>query len=143
MEALAAINLASSIVQFVDFATKLTKGTRQIYQSGAGAAGETADLEVCAAELDALCSRLQCEPAPSTRNADDEALVLLASQCQSIATELATLLRKIKAKNPDSRRSCFVSALRTQLSSGEREGLSRRLSECRAQLNIQLSHLAK
>jgi hypothetical protein len=143
MEALAAIGLVSSIVQFVDFAAKLANGTRQIYQSGAVATDENADLEVCASELDGLCSRIHHQAQSSAKCADKNSLCLLATQCQTISTELAVLLRRVKAKNSASKWSCFVSALKTQLTRDERESLSRRLEYCRAQLNVQLSHLAK
>lgn len=143
MEALAAIGLIASIVQFVDFAGKIANGTRQIYQSGTVATDENADLELCASELDELCSRIHDQAQSSAKSADQSSLCLLATQCQSISTELSVLLRRTRAKNPTSKWGCFVSALRTQLTKSERECLARRLEYCRSQLNVQLSHLGK
>lgn len=143
MDPLSAIGLASSIVQFVDFATKLAYGARQIYVSGAGSTAENADVELCASELESLCTRLNSSTSPTPWSSDDEALCRLAGRCRAISNDLSTLLRKIKARNPESKWNCFVSAIKSQLHKAERDGLLRRLSECRAQLDIQLSRLAR
>jgi hypothetical protein len=143
MEPLSALSLATSIVQFVDFATKIVHGTRQIYQSGTGAAAENADIELCASELQSLCTRLDVSRLPHQRSADDDALCRIAGRCVSISKELSSLLEKIKAKNTDSKWQCMVSAVRTQLKKNERDEILARLSQCRAQLDSQLSRLAQ
>jgi hypothetical protein len=73
MDPITALGLAAAVVQFVDFATKLTNGTRQVYVSGSGATAGNADLELCASELEKLCVRLTPEPSP-VRSEEDEAL---------------------------------------------------------------------
>lgn len=143
MDPLSALNLAASIIQFVDFATKIVHGARQIYQTGAGAAAENADIELCASELHNLCLRLDISKLPHPRSADDDALCRLADRCVSVSNELSSLLRKIKAKNPDSKWQCMISAVKTQLKKNERDEILARLTQCRAQLDSQLSRLAK
>jgi hypothetical protein len=70
MDPLSALSLATSIVQFVDFATKIVHGARQIYQTGESATAENADIELCASStIFALVSKSQNYPtqeAPTT-----------------------------------------------------------------------------
>jgi len=143
MDPFSALSLATSIVQFVDFATKIVHGAHQIYQTGAGAAAENADIELCASELHNLCTRLDVSKLPHPRSADDDALCRIADRCVSISKELSSLLGKIKAKNPDSKWQCMISAAKTQLKKDERDEILARLSQCRAQLDSQLSRLAQ
>lgn len=143
MDPLSALSLATSIVQFVDFATKIVHGAHQIYQTGESAAAENADIELCATELHNLCSRLEVSKLPHPRSADDDALCRIADRCVKISGELSTLLGKVKARNPESKWQCMVSAVKTQLKKGERDEIFVRLSQCRAQLDMQLSRLAQ
>jgi hypothetical protein len=143
MDPLSALSLATSIVQFVDFATKIVHGTRQIYQTGVGAAAENADIALCASELHNLCTRLDVSKLPHPRSADDDALCRIADRCVSISEELSSLLGRIRAKNPNSKWHCMVSAVITQLKKKERDEILARLSQCRAQLDSQLSRLAQ
>lgn len=143
MEPLSALGLATSIVQFVDFATKIVHGARQIYQTGAGAATENADIELCATELHNLCSRIETSKIPHPRSADEDALCRIAERCVSISNELSSLLRKVKAKDPNSKWQCMVSSVKTQLKKSERDEILARLSQCRAQLDAQLHRFSQ
>ena len=142
MDPLSANGLASAIVQFVDYATKLAQGTRQIYVAGTSATDANADVELCASELENLCVRLN-PTGLSSLNPDDEALCRLADRCKAISNNLSTLLRSIKAKNSDSRWHCFVSAVKTQLKKRQRDEMLEQLSQCRAQLDLQLGCLSR
>ncbi|KAL1595199.1 hypothetical protein SLS60_009887 [Paraconiothyrium brasiliense] len=143
MDPFSALSVATSVIQFLDFATKIVHGTRQIYQTGTGAAAENADIELCASELHNLCTRLETSNLPHPRSADDDALCRIANRCVSISKELSSLLEKIKGKNPDSKWQCMISAVKTQLKKNERDDILARLSQCRAQLDSQLSRLAQ
>lgn len=142
MDPVSALGLAAAIVQLLDFAGKVTNGARQIYISGADAPAVDADVGTCALELDALCNRLKTSHlVPQTP--DDKALCRLASRCSAISKELSDFLKSIKAKNPDKRWQCFLSSVKSQLRKSQRDDLLTRLSECRAQLTIQLSRLIR
>ena len=142
MDPLSALSLATSVVQFIDFATKIVHGARQIYATGASSITENADIELCASELQEFCIRLNTSKLPSLLTADDGSLYRLADRCIAISNELLSLLRKIKAENSTSKWQCVVSAVKTQLKKSERDDILSRLSQCRAQLDIQLGRLA-
>jgi len=143
MDPLSALSLATSIVQFIDFATKIVHGARQIYETGACSVAENADIELCASELQDLCVRLDTSKLPSPRTADDDSLYRLANRCITVSNELLTLLRKIKLKDATSKWQCMVSAVKTQVKKSERDEILSRLSQCRAQLDMHLGRLAK
>ena len=142
MDPLSAIGLASAITQFIDFAGKIAVGTHQVYTSGAGSTAADADIELCASELDGLCTRLSTTGL-SPKSEDDQALCRLAGRCKTLSTQLSALLRSTRAKDPNSRWNCFVSSVKTQIKKTERDELLNRLSECRAQLEIQLVRLTR
>ncbi|KAF2008561.1 hypothetical protein BU24DRAFT_456109 [Aaosphaeria arxii CBS 175.79] len=141
MDPFTALTLATSIVQFVDFATKIVHGTRQIYQTGEGVAEENADIELCASELHNLCTCLDVLKLPSPRSADDDTLCRIADRCISVSIELSSLLEKVKAKDPHSKWQCMVSTVKTQLKKSERDEILARLSQFMAELDSQLSRL--
>jgi hypothetical protein len=58
MDPLTAIGLASSIVQFVDYTTKLIQGAKEIYISVSGTTEENKSLETITKEMEGLSSRL-------------------------------------------------------------------------------------
>ena len=59
MDPLTAIGLASSIVQFVDYGTKLIGGAREIYHSTTGTTAQNETLELVATEMKEWSSRLK------------------------------------------------------------------------------------
>ncbi|KAF2688474.1 WD40 repeat-like protein [Lentithecium fluviatile CBS 122367] len=142
MDPVSAVSLAAAIFQFVDFASKIVYGTRQIYGAGAGAVAENADVELCTIQLRDFCTKVQSTPRPSSFDDEDEAaLYRLADRCVSISNDLLLLLGRVKAKDPSSKWHCMVAAVKSQLSKSERDGLIARLSYCRSQLDTQLCRL--
>ena len=141
MDPLSAVGLASSIVQLVDFTTKIVNGARQVYESRAGVVAQNADIGLCASELKALCDRVQADARPISHKQDYEAFARLADRCIEVSSDLLALLEKLKAKNLESKWDCTVAAFKAQLKKTEREDLLGRLSECRAQLDTQLARM--
>lgn len=144
MEPLSILGVVASIVQIIDFTTKLTTGARQAYISGTGAISANEDIKFCAADLQHLCQGLQSSlQADNSNGANSEALRHLAKRCQTISERVLALLHELAAKDPTSKLSCFVSALKTERRKHERDDLLVRLEECRRQVDIQLQRLVR
>ena len=99
LDPLTAIGLASAIVQFVDFGSKLIKGGSEIYKSVDGALAENSELEDITTKIHQLNGNIL---SPVSMNSgqlptlDEEALTELAESCRTIAGELLFVLRDPK-----------------------------------------------
>lgn len=111
MEPLTALSVASSVIQFVDFGSKLLANGRQLYRSAEGVLTENVDLELVASDLHNLTMGLK-RKLPKNRalgrpgkarqlNDDDEALDRLCERCVEIAETLMKLLEKLKVPNKE------------------------------------------
>ncbi|KAI0483460.1 hypothetical protein F4859DRAFT_472902 [Xylaria cf. heliscus] len=114
MESLAALSLAASIVQFVDFTKKLLLDARDIYRSGKGALDDNLELgEICE-----ILKRLSGEliagensstaAGKSTRHlvptTDALGLETIASSCKKDCDELLSILQDLSVDNGANRR---------------------------------------
>lgn len=59
MESLAALSLAGTVVQFVEFATKVAKGSHEIIQSAQGLTIEHGQFNVLTEGLQEMCDGLK------------------------------------------------------------------------------------
>ncbi len=59
MDPFAAIGLAASIVQFLDFSQKLVSGTLELYRAVGGATSSNTLLEYITKDLNQLCGTLE------------------------------------------------------------------------------------
>ena len=142
MDPLTAISLASAIIQFIDFSSKLVGGAREIYASAAGATEENQSLDVVTSEMRQLASRLV--PLKNDGQTEDErALSRLATECKIVSDQLEGLLGKLRSSEPKSKaRSVWIS-LKSKLYEREKMELQKRLENCRSQLELQLSFLSR
>lgn len=112
MEALTALSVASSVIQFVDFGSKLLSRSRKLYKSTQGVLTENVDIEVITVDLINLTQGLRRKlpenrplSAPSPNNhehfEDDEAIDTICRRCLEIAQELIERLDKLKVKVDD------------------------------------------
>lgn len=105
MEALAALSVASSVVAFVDFGSKLLSNSRQIYKSPHGFLSPIVDIEVITRDLQNLTEGLR-RKLPENRpliwkahresSEDDEALDRLCIRCHEMAQTLTGRIRKLQ-----------------------------------------------
>ena len=161
MEALAALSVASSVVQFVDFASKLVSKGNSYYRSTDGVEEEHAKLEGAAKNLSRIsedlndtlgrCSRstdpLDGQPAiglivdaekGSKPGPGEEALKQVAMDCQKIAVEFISILNKLKMHGPRKRWKSFRQALKSYWSKERIEAVLRRLQLAREDLVLHL-----
>ena len=95
-----ALALANSIVQFVDFSSKLLSESKEIYRSVNGTTAKNCDLEIIVQDL-AAASLPLADRSPEDRSLD-ETLARLAKACNNVAGDLLSELTKLKA--PESHR---------------------------------------
>lgn len=115
MGPLTALSVASSVIQFADFGSKLLNQSRQLYKSAHGTLSENIDVEIIAADVLSLAQSLKRrqpgnraqagQPFAANINAEnDDALDALSLRCVEIAEELMRRLDKLKVKRRPSRR---------------------------------------
>ncbi|RFU29568.1 hypothetical protein B7463_g6785, partial [Scytalidium lignicola] len=120
MDPLTAVGLASAIVQFVDFSTKLVNTTSDIYRSASGTTAENQSIDFVVNEMRTFSLRL--EPLSTGQQTDDEkALCRLAGECRVLSDLILSLLGKIKPKDPKSKHQ--IAWLKALAKSAEREAV--------------------
>lgn len=135
MEALAAVGLASNVLQFVQFASELFSISSAIRKNTEAQPIEYNDLEVISRSLKEHTQALNARC-----NADMQALV---NSAREIATQLLDTIDKLKKKcigNPNrySKWTCFRQALQVILKKSAIEDLTSRLERIRGQLQFHL-----
>jgi len=142
MEPLSALNLASSIIQLVDFGLRVISKGNQIYHSGDGVLSENHDLEVVTNDLLVLQTRLQCSLRPQGWHAplsdEDQALDQLSRTSNELATKLLERLNMAKAQGRFRRWKSFRQALKSVWSKKEVDDMARRLEMLRNALNSRM-----
>ncbi|KAI9771952.1 MAG: hypothetical protein M1839_002585 [Geoglossum umbratile] len=135
MEVLAAISLAGNIIQFVDFSGKLISKTAEIRKSGTGALAENINIETATNDLALLSTKLH----DSANSAGDTALQELCQSCNTIATELLTVLDSVKVHGGQNKWKSFRKALRSVWSKEDIALLEQRLARFRDELNLRVA----
>lgn len=138
MEALAAIGLASGIVQFADSGIQWASGTKELYKSGNGALQENSELEVVVDSLRALVVKLKTDG----HLQDDFKLEALVAACMPIADGLVEILGKLKVEGDKAKRlESTRKALKSLVSRGKIQDLEKRLSRIRDQICAHVNYI--
>jgi hypothetical protein len=143
MDPFTALGLASNIVQFIDFSAKLIDQACAIHSSLTGATAEDEQLEFVISEMQNLSVQLTSSKPSYQQSEDEKAVVRLATQCGILSDAILQLLKRIKARNPKSKRSSAVAALKSAWKDNEKMELKQRLDSCRSQLQVQLTFLMR
>jgi N-terminal domain on NACHT_NTPase and P-loop NTPases len=147
MDPLTCLSLASAIVQFVDFGTKLISESREIYQSTRGLTKENNELENITADLSQLTSNLYpytlAKKVDKTPSPEELALHDIAKTCKEVADELLAVLEDLKVKGEHEKWESFKQAFRTVVRREKIEGLKSRLEGVQRQLQLRLIALLK
>lgn len=139
LEALAAIGLASSIVQFVDFTARLFAKTNELSRSLDGTDKESLDLKSTAEVLSRIGEGLATTF--DTGSQDETDLLLLADGCKGVVDELLTVLEKLRNHSNRNRWQNFRQALRYMWAQDKLETMSRRVEQYRQQIGLSLQKL--
>ena len=126
-----AISLASSIVQFVQFGTKLVLEGRELYQSNDGALARNSELEAIVKDINQRSEILINTP---QRSEDEVAMQKLAESSKKIADELLEQLSSLRTPEPHKRWQSSHKTLAVAWKKDKITDLERRL--CRLQNQI-------
>lgn len=141
MDPFSALSLACAIVQFVDFGSKLIKGTTEIYGSTAGATSQDESLKFVTEKLKALTFSLYCG-ASSPQSALEKGLQELAEECRKLSKELLDHLKKTTAKDSSLIESA-AAAWKSAWYGGDKKDLVNRLESCEKQLHLHLTAIMR
>ena len=140
MDPIAAIGLASNIVQFVDFSLRLFNEAKELYDSQTGLSADNDILELISRDILSLNNKLT---APSAPGAIPDSVRSLASQCKDVANELLETLRRVRVQDSHKKWRSFVQALRSVWEKSRIENLCRRLAGLRDEMQISLQFILR
>jgi hypothetical protein len=143
MAALDALSLAATIVQFVDFASKLVSKGYHVYRSVDGALPQNLEMEAVAKDLSHLAVRLRSHKSlgnPSALTEGERAPEALTEKCNEIATTLLGRLDRLKVKKEERHRGwkSVRQALKSVWNKKELDDLAQKLSSYRDQLQFSI-----
>jgi hypothetical protein len=139
MSELAALGLASNIVQLVAFTSNLVAKGREIYGSADGVLVEFLELEAITNRLEELSSEL-IPPIIRGRalTENERQLRELCDGCRDVSKELLDVISSLKAQGTHKRWNSFRQALHSIWKEGEVQTLSTRLERYRRQIDTTL-----
>ena len=137
MDPLTALGLASNVIQVVDFSIRLVSKGVEIYKDGSLA--ENDDAEEITQSLKGLNGKLQRSIQDSKcggpLSEEDQSLMGLCANCESIANQLLTRLGQIKVTGKHRK----WKSVRQALKKDEVEELARRLGMYRSEINLNVT----
>ena len=165
LEGLAALGLASNIVQFVEFGCRLFSQSKELYRSSSGLLDEAVELDNIARSLSRLSDNLIVEHKSSSHDSDIELrdvvehvppiqpakalgfdsggggggetdLVPIATDCKKVADELSEALSQLRVQNPRKRWQCFRVTLKRIWKHVRIDDMSRRMERLSSQMTM-------
>lgn len=142
MDPSSAVGVASAVVQFVDFSSKLIWGTIKIYrakQENRRGGEDYDDLQDLTESLVGINDRIRLELSglnEATMSGNDQVVAKLCRECNQIAEELLSALKRLKSGSRNQAWASFVQALRTVWSESEIESLKKTLDSFRTQISM-------
>jgi len=139
MEAFAALSLASAVVQFVDFGSRLVSKTNNLRENGFSK--EVTDIKAAATTLSRLSDELKASfPATSP---EEKEMKELAARCKDLAEQLLVVMKKIE-KDVSVQQTAwrsFRQAIRMVMSKDEVKELTERIGLIRETMNLCLQKM--
>lgn len=113
MESLAALSLAGTVIQFVEFATKVAKGSHEIFQSVQGLIIEHEQFSALTEDLQEICDELQ-KPIPGDQLTSwkEKRLQSLAEECAAGCKRLQDVLSELRVKEGGKQWKGLVAAVK-------------------------------
>jgi len=134
---------ALSLVEFVEFSSKIISKGCRIYLSADGALPKNLELEVITNQLSQLTKKIRHSDIPSDEKDlgdEEKSLQIMSHECSKIADELLKRLEKLKVKSDAKHRGwkSLRQALKSVWSKEELNELSERLDRFRNQLQFRI-----
>jgi hypothetical protein len=141
LEGMAAFGLASNIIQFVDYSSKIVSKFREIHHSASGTTKDAIDLTIINQDLEKICSNLSSGAARAPPPPDG--LADLAKKCADCTEKLLQMLSKVRAKDPRSKWQSARAALKSAWTSGDIKVIQDKISGFRFQLILHMQVLQR
>jgi len=141
MDPISAVGCAAAIVNFVDFAYSLVKGSYEIYKSDSGGRPGHADINTVLADLDGVTRTLQSNV--RTDNPHREPLSRLAWDCNTVSAELSGLLNDLKRKQGNKVWRSIEAKWSIMRKEGRLASVEQRLVSLRLELLLRLNVIIK
>jgi hypothetical protein len=141
MESIAALSLASNIIQVVDFSARIISSTHQLYTSNDGKLEEHAVLEAATKNLSELYEDLLRSSKPNAHrdlSASDRQLARLKNESEVVVGDLIEWLQHVQLKAPRRSWRSIYEALTTVLDKKEFKKISKladRLNKIRKEID--------
>jgi len=140
LDPLTALSLAGTIVQFVDFGSKIISKSRDLARSSTGTSEEASNHEIIINDLLKLSRSLreQLQTANSSGSADDDNQTLQAvcTGCIQLSERLLARLNSVKIQANAGKRKIFRLAVRAVWSQKEIHKLHLELGDFRNQIEL-------
>ena len=137
MDPITALNLASTILTFIDYATKIVTGTYEVYKSATGTTEENAHIDTIIGDLREVTDDLDSDLVGKTKH--ERALKELASKCEKLSDELLRLLEKLTVSGNHSTWKSLKVKIKSMRKEKEVAGMEKRLGEYRSQILLRLT----
>ncbi|KPM46174.1 hypothetical protein AK830_g275 [Neonectria ditissima] len=104
MDPLSALSIAASLVQFIDFSSRLLIHTREIYHSAKGQTEETVELSTVASDLSELSRNIKAQSdslrkASPAQGSSEEKLLRVCLQYRDVSQALEDALDQLRLKD--------------------------------------------
>jgi hypothetical protein len=108
MDPLSALSIAASVVQFVDFGTRLLSGTREVYKSASGQTKDIVELSTIVADLSQFSQNIReqfakVDESRQQKTSTEEILLKTSANCLQTCADIQVAVSKLgKAEPPQS-----------------------------------------
>lgn len=138
MEALVAIGLIGNIITFIDYGIKITSKAKEIKASASGVTVRNADLNSLAIHIKEQATIIALKRPTAPADAFEAGLMGQANECLLLSTQLQELIQRITSSKPGSRRQNMKAIYRNYVRNEEKDGLAKKLHDCKSRLQLQL-----
>ena len=143
LDPLTSLSLASSIIQLVDFSSKLLSKSTELYRSTALL--EYVELETIAADLNRLSVNLSSTSLQTAKptSGDEAALKHLAVRSKNVSDELIAVLQDLKVRSPHRKWQSFRQALKSVRRKEKIQVLEKALANLQLDINSRLLNIMR
>ena len=139
-----AISLASSIIQFIDFACELIADARSIHDSAKGLSARSSDVELVTLDLRQLSAKFMNDANVLQLQSDELPLQKLAGTASSISSELLREIDGLKVQIGAHRKwRSFQQAWKAVMKKDRVQNLETRLNMLRNEIHVQATFIVK
>lgn len=141
LDPLSALSLASNVVQFVDFGSRLILDARAIYSSASGTTAKQEEIKLLAEQFQQQCAEMVAlQPLSDADGVDpaNRALRTLATRSQNVAKENFVFLEDLKVDGANRRLKSVRQTLRGSIKAPKVDELVERMESLRNGLNAAL-----